>query len=230
VNEWVERHRRGVGAGLTAYGLAGLVAGIMVVAATLAVGSGLQPAMESIDRQRDAIVASVEHSAVALDQVAALADDAAVGAGQAADIASTSADVSRRLADTLSRLADTFGSFGILGNQPFAPLAADATQVAAQLRGIATDLDALGISIGGVARQIPALSAEVRALSDDLDTVATELAAFEVSADAAAAFRWLMVGMVALVAWLLVPAVVSLVAGIRLLRRPRPAPGISASA
>jgi len=131
--------------------------------------------------------------------------------------------VSRRLADTLSRLSSTFGDFGILGNKPFEPLAGDAAQVAAQLRGIAIDLDALGISMGRVAREIPALSAEVRALSDDLATLATELASLEVSADAAAAFRWLMVGMVALVAWLLVPAVVSLVAGIQLLRRPRPA-------
>jgi len=218
----MHRHRRGVGAGLTAYGLAGLLAGFLVVAATISAASGLQPAVENIDHQRDAIVASIEHSAAALDHVATIADDAAVGAGQAADIASKSADVSRRLADTLSRLAETFGSFGILGNQPFAPLAADAAQVAAQLRGIAIDLDALGISISGVAREIPALSAEVRALSDDLDTLATELASLEVSADAAAAFRWLMVGIVVLLAWLLVPAVVSLVAGIRLLRGPRP--------
>ena len=205
-----------------AYGLVGLVAGTLVVGAMLAVGSGLEPTLESIDRQRDAIVASVEHSATALDHVAALADDAAVGAGQAADISSQAANVCLRLADTLSRLASTFGSFSILGNQPFAPLAEDATQVAAQLRGIALDLDALGISIGRVARGIPALSAEVRALSVDLDTLASELASFEVSADAAAAFRWLMIAIVVLVAWLLVPAAMSLVAGILLLRGPRP--------
>jgi hypothetical protein len=222
VYAWVQRRRRAIGVGLTAYGLAGLVAGILIVGATLAVGSGLEPTLESIDRQRDAIVASVEHSATALDHVATLAEDAAIGAGQAADVASQSADVCRRLADTLKRLAATFGSFAILGNQPFAPLAEDATQVATQLRGIAIDLDALGISMSRVARGIPALSAEVRALSDDLDTLATELASFEVSADAAAAFRWLMVGIVVLVAWLLVPAVVSLVAGIMLLRGPRP--------
>jgi len=219
----VHRHRRAIGAGLTAYGLAGLVAGILIVGATLAVGTAFEPALERVDRQRDAIVAALEHSISALDQVATISDDAAGSVERAAAIASQSADVSRRLADTLSRLSSTFGDFGILGNKPFEPLAGDAAQVAAQLRGIAIDLDALGISMGRVAREIPALSAEVRALSDDLATLATELASLEVSADAAAAFRWLMVGMVALVAWLLVPAVVSLVAGIQLLRRPRPA-------
>jgi hypothetical protein len=222
VYAWVQRHRRAIGGGLTAYGLAGLVAGTLIVGATLAVGSGLEPTLESIDRQRDAIVASVEHSATALDHVATLAEDAALAVGQAADISSQAANVCLRLADTLSRLASTFESFAILGNQPFAPLAADAAQVAAQLRGIAVDLDALGISMDRIAREIPALSTEVRALSDDLDTLATELASFELSANAAAAFRWLMVGVVVLVAWLLVPAVVSLVAGILLLRGPRP--------
>jgi ABC-type transporter Mla subunit MlaD len=219
--EIVQRRRRAIGAGLTAYGLAGLVAGILIVGATLAVGTGLEPAMASVDRQRDAIVASLEHGASALDQVATVADDVAVSAEQAASIASQSADVSRRLADTLSRLASTFGSFAILGNEPFAPLAADATQLAAQLRGIANDLDALGISIGRIAREIPPLATEVRALSAELDTLATELAAFEVPATAATAFRWLVVGIVVLVAWLLVPAVASLVVGIRLLRGPR---------
>ena len=221
--EMVQRRRRVIGAGLTAYGLAGLVAGVLIVGATLAVGTGLEPALESVDRQRDAIVASLEHSASALDQVATMADDAAGSTERAAAIASQSADVSGRLADTLSRLASTFGNFEILGNQPFAPLAADATQVAAQLRGIATDLDALAISMGSIAREIPPLAAEVRALSAELDTLATELAALEVSAAAAAAFRWLFVGIMLLVAWLLVPAAVSLGVGIRLLREPREA-------
>jgi ABC-type transporter Mla subunit MlaD len=221
MNGSVQRHRRAIGAGLTAYGLAGLVAGILIVGATLAVGTGLEPALERVDRQRDAIVASLEHSVSALDQVATIADDATGSVEQAAAIASQSADVSRRFAETLSRLASTFGSFGILGNRPFAPLAEDATQVAAQLRGIATDLDALGISMSRVAREIPPLTAEVRALSAELDTLATELAAFEVPAAAGSAFRWLIVGIMILVSWLLVPAVVSLVAGILLLRGPR---------
>ena len=219
--EMMQRRRRALGAGLTAYGLAGLVAGILVLGATLAVATGLEPAVQSIDRQRDAIVASLEHSASALDQVATVADDAAGGVERAAAIASKSADVSRRIADTLSRLASTFGSFEILGNQPFASLTADATQVAAQLRGIATDIDALGISLGRTARGIPPLTAEVRALSTELGALGAELGALEVSDAAAAAFRWLVVGILILVAWLLVPAVVALVAGILLLRGPR---------
>jgi len=221
VFEMMHRHRRALGAGLTAYGLAGLVAGILVVGATLAVSAGLEPAVASVDRQRDALVASLEHSAAALDGAAAIAADGATGAQQAAAIASQSADVSRQLANTLSRLSSTFGDFAILGNKPFEPLAEDAAQVAAQLRGIATDLDALGISLGRIARQIPALAVEMEAVAAELTTLAIELGTFALSEAAVGAFRWLVVTVLLLVAWLLVPAVASLVAGLALLREPR---------
>lgn len=217
----VSRRRRAIGTGLTAYGLAGLVAGFVIVGATLAVGTGVEPAVASVDRQRDAVVAALEESASALDQAAAIADDAATGAQQAAAIASQSADVCRQLAETLSRLSSTFGDFGILGNKPFEPLAEDAAQVAAQLRGIAINLDALGISLGRTARQIPVFADEMEAVAAELTTLATELATFAVPDAAAEAFRWLLVGVVLLVVWLLVPAVASLVAGIALLRGPR---------
>jgi hypothetical protein len=219
--EMMQRRRRAIGAGLIAYGLVGLVAGLVIVGATLAVGAGLEPAVASVDRQRDAIVASLEHSAAALDHAAAIAGDAATGAQQAAAIASQSADVSRQLAETLSRLSSTFGDFGILGSKPFEPLAEDAAQVADQLRGIATNLDALGISLGRIAREIPQLAVELDAVAAELTTLATELATFAVPDAAAEAFRWLVVGVVMLVAWLLVPALASLVAGIALLRGPR---------
>jgi prefoldin subunit 5 len=219
--EMVQRRRRAIGAGLTAYGLAGIVAGFVIVGATLAVGSGLEPAVASVERQRDALVASLERSSSALDQSAAIAGDAAAGAQQAAAIASQSADVSRQLAETLSRLSSTFGDFGILGTRPFEPLAEDAAQVAAQLRGIATNLDALGISLSRIAREIPPLAVELEAVAAELTTLATELATFAVPDAAAEAFRWLVVGVVMLVAWLLVPALASLAAGIALLRRPR---------
>ncbi len=218
--EMLQRRRRRVGAGLTAYGLTGLVAGVLVVAATIAVGLGMEPALASVDRQRDAVVASLEASAASLEKTAALVDDAAGAVQNTSDIASEAANVSRRIADTLARLATTFGTFGVLGNQPFAPLASDATQLAEQLRGIATDLDALGIRLGTISRSLPPLAADIAATSTQLANVGTELAALEVPAAAAAAFGWLLLGVVVLVAWLLVPAVVALVVGIALLRRP----------
>jgi len=214
------RRRRAVGLSLTAYGLVGMAAGLLVVIATIALANGLEPAIASIDRQRDAIVATLESGAASLEKTAVLIDDAAGATQNTADISSEAANVSRRIADTLSRLASTFGSFQILGNQPFAPLASDATALASQLRGIATDLDALGIRLDVISGSLPPLAADVQATSVELATLAGEMAAVEVPEAAAATLGWLVAGIVLLVAWLLAPAIVALAVGIRLLRAP----------
>jgi methyl-accepting chemotaxis protein len=214
--------RRLLGVGLTAYGLLGLAAASLVVVATLAVGPELEATFERIDQQRDTIVATLESSASALDRTAALVDDASGAVASSGEIASEAANVSRRLADTLSRLASTFGSFEILGNSPFAPLASDATQLAAQLRGIATDLDAIGIRLGSMARDIPALADDLETTSEQLAILADDLEQITVAESSTTVLRWLLVGIVLLVAWLVVPALIALGIGISLLRRPGP--------
>ena len=221
--EMMKRRRRAIGVGLTAYGLAGIAAGVLVVAATVAVGLGMQPALESVDRQRDAVVASLESGAASLEKTAGLVNESAGVVQSASEIASEAANVTRGLAETFSRLAATFGSFEILGNQPFGPLASDATQLAEQMRGIANDLDALGVQLGSISRSLPPLAEDLAATSTELATLAAELAAFGVPESAGAAFAWLVIGVILLVTWLLVPAIVALVSGVSLLRSPREA-------
>jgi len=216
--------RRLLGAGLTAYGLLGLAAALLVVAATLALGPALDDAFERVDRQREAIVATLGSSASALERTAVLADDAAGALASSSGVSSEAANVSRRLADTLARLSGTFGSFSVLGNQPFEPLAADAGQLAQQLRGIALDLDALGIRMARIGRSIPPLAGDLQATSTRLVALAAELDALTVAESAATLLRWLALGLVLLVAWLVVPAVIAIGVGIALLRPARPAP------
>ena len=217
-------HRRLIGVGLTAYGLLGLAAASLVVVATLAVGPELESAAERVDQQRQAIVATLESSASALERTADLAGETAGALASSGEIASEAANVSRRLADTLSRLATTFGSFQVLGNQPFAPLAFDAGQLAAQLRGIAADLDALGIRLGSISRGIPALADDLDTTSQRLVALGADLEQLAVAESATTVLRWLAIGLVLLVAWLIVPALIALGVGINLLRRPGPAP------
>jgi hypothetical protein len=217
----VERRRRAFGAAFTAYGLLGLVAGLLVAVATIVVGLGLGPTIESLDRQRDAIVASLERSASVLDQTTIVLEDAAGAVGNSSDIASEAANVSRGVSDTLDRLAGTFGNFSVLGNRPFGPLTSDATQLAAQLRGIATDVDALGVRLAKIQRGIPPIATDLQATGAELATLADELAAFAPQEAVAGALPWLLVGVALLVVWLLVPAVAALALGIWLLRTPR---------
>ena len=212
--------RRLLGVGLTAYGLLGLTAASLVVIATLAVGPELESAFERVDQQREAIVATLESSASALERTADLADQTAGALASSGEIASEAANVSRRLADTLSRLASTFGSFQVLGNQPFAPLASDATQLAAQLRGIATDLDALGIRLASISRGIPALADDLATTGENLVVLAADLEELAVAESSTTVLRWLAIGLVLLVAWLVVPALIALGFGISLLRPP----------
>jgi len=217
-------HRRLLGVGLTAYGLLGLGAALLVVVATLAIGPELDAAARRIDSQRDEIVTTLESSASAIARTADLADETAGALASSGEIASEAANVSRRLADTLGRLATTFGSFQVLGNQPFAPLASDASQLAAQLRGIATDLDALGIRLGSVSRGIPALADDLDTTSQQLVALAGDLEQLAVTDSAATVLRWLAIGLVLLVAWLVIPALIALGVGVNLLRRPNPTP------
>jgi hypothetical protein len=215
--------RRWLGVGLTAYGLLGLAAATLVVVAALAVGPEVEATLARVDQQRDTIVATLESSASALERTADLSESAATALSSSGDAVQQAADVARRFADTLSRLASTFGSFSILGNTPFAPLAADATQLAAQLRGIALDLDALGIQLGSIARDVPALAADLQATSDQLATLAADVESIAVAESSATVLRWLLVGIVLLVAWLVIPAVIALGVGIALLRPARAA-------
>ncbi len=217
-------HRRLLGVGLTAYGLLGLAAALLVVIATLTIGPELDEAAQRIDAQRDRIVTTLESSASALERTADLADETAGALASSGEIASEAANVSRRLADTLSRLGTTFGSLQVLGNQPFAPLAADASQLAAQLRGIATDLDALGIRLGSVSRGIPALADDLATTAQQLVALARDLEQLAVADSTATVLRWLAIGLVLLVAWLVIPALFALGVGVNLLRRPNATP------
>jgi hypothetical protein len=223
--EMVRRRPRAIGIGLTAYGVTGIVAGLLVVVAAVAVGRGLEPAVASADRQRDAVVATLQSSASAVAGTTVLLEDVAGAADASGDVASQSADAARLVADTLTRVAATFEGFSVLGNRPFAPLAADARRLAAQLRGIALDLDALGISLGGIARDLPSLAVDLGTTSEQLAILATELAALAVPEAALAALRWLILGVLLLVGWLTVPAVAALAAGVVILRSsPRRSP------
>jgi hypothetical protein len=216
--ELLGRRRRAIGVALAAYGVVGLGAGIMVVSATIWVGLGMQPTVASVDQQRDAIVASLERSSSALQRTAALADEAAGALENAAGIGSETGVVTARIAATMTRLADTFGDFQVLGARPFGPLASDATGLAAQLTGVAIDLDALGTRLGRIGTGIPALTEDLRATSARLALLTDALTGLAVPEAAETALRWLVAGVAVLVAWLLVPALAALVAGIALLR------------
>ena len=217
--EMMPRRRRAIGVGLTIYGVMGLAAGALVLVATIGIAAGMRPALENVDRQRDAVVASLERGSASLEKTAALIDDFAGAVQNTSAIASEAANVSRRFADTLGRLATTFGSFSVLGNQPFGPLASDATQLAEQLRGIAIELDALGsrsASSAATSRRWRRTSGPRLPSSPPWLPSSRPSTSRKPPKPRSPGSWWAFWSSSA---WLLVPAVVALVAGIALLRR-----------
>jgi hypothetical protein len=158
-----------------------------------------------LDNQRQQLVLLLDASADALEgarNAAATADDSLVSAGGAAGSA---ASFMQELSGTMTELATSL-RISILGSQPFAAPADDMDRVAASAARVAADLDvaATGIRLGGedmavLAGELEEMQQEVRTLREGLGgTIDTR--------------GWQLLATVVL-AWLAVPAVISLVVG-----------------
>jgi hypothetical protein len=207
--------RRRLGFVLMAWGGAGLV--ILALALNAITGSlSDEDGPFGIDGQRRQLVRLLDASADAITeaQIAAdNADDSLVAAGGAA---ATTAGFMQELSGTMSELAASL-RISILGSQPFAAPAEDFDRVAASAARVAADLDiaATGIRLGG--EDMAALADELGSMEAETSRLRDSLAApLDTSA-------WRVVAAVVL-AWLGVPALVSLLLGFRWWRRPAPAP------
>jgi hypothetical protein len=199
----VDRRRAGIA--LTAYGAAGLV--LLTVAMAFVIGvfdDGRGPL--GLEAQRTGLLELLDASNLALVDAEATARDADHG------LSSTSAaarDGSRFVGDlgtTLRNLATSL-RLSILGSQPFAGPADDFDRVAAQAAGVAADLDAAAASIALSSHDMGSLASDLAATRSRIDRVRTNLAGIDVQR-----WRWLAA---AVVAWLAIPALLSLWLGLR---------------
>jgi hypothetical protein len=227
------RRRRRLGIGLLGFGISGLV--LVVAAGILVLGSlsAVDNAASGFARQRAEIVAMLEGQRAAivamLDPAAAALNDVATSASNAGASLTAARDASRRAADLTSRLASSFegmaslGSFEVLGARPFAGVAAQFADVAAQSRSLSADLMTTADSLS---RNV----ADTNAVAADLRDLAGRLTALEATVQPGAPGNGsdggtLPIGLARLVllgllAWFAIPAVVSTWLGWRLTRRP----------
>jgi hypothetical protein len=123
--------------------------------------------------------------------------------------AMSASDGSRFVADlgtTLRSLATSL-RLSILGSQPFAGPADDFDRVAAQAARVAADLDEAAASITRGAEDMGSLASDLAAMRARIDRVKANLAAID-----AGRWRWLASAMIA---WLAIPAILSLWLGLR---------------
>jgi hypothetical protein len=175
------------------------------------VGIDLAARVERLTGNADAALsAAAGATAAAADSFASI-DDSLADARTSSDAA---AGLAREASGSLRSLASAM-ALSIFGAQPLLPLAQDFSTSADQAGALADTLDEVARSIGDTRTDVARIAPELEILSEQLD----ELAAQPDASESAAPFRLFVI---ALLAWLLMQAVGSLLAGLSLIRPARP--------
>lgn len=212
--------RRRAGMVLTAYGAVGIVLLGLAMAFILGAFDGGRGPL-GLDAQRRGLVELLDASNAALIDAETAARDADNGLSSTAAAARDASRFTADLGMTLRSLAASL-RLSILGNQPFAGPADDFDRVAGQAAGVAADLDQAAASIALGSEDMASLASDLAAMRARIDRVKANVAAIDVTG-----WRWLAA---AIVAWLAIPAALSLWLGLRwwqpafaarLARRPR---------
>jgi hypothetical protein len=197
--------RRTLGWGLVAYAVVGLA--LIVTGAV--VGLDTASRIERLATEADgAISAAARATEAAADSFTNI--DASLA--EAGESAAAAANLARDAAGTLRALAVAM-ELSILGAQPLLPLANEFATSANQASELATTL-------GSVASSLVDTRTDVVQIGVELDVLSRELASLQVSSGAGAPPP-LRLFVALLLAWIAIPAVGSLIAGMALLRSRR---------
>ena len=211
--------RRRLGSALLGFGAIGLV---LIVTLGILVGlslDGLGRAAADLARSRTEAIGMLKPAAAALDRAAT----SAANAGSSLTSASTAA---RRAADLTTRLASAFdglallGSFEILGARPFGSLTGEFASVATEARALSTDLTTTAAALDSNVADSTGVATELRALADQLGRLEASVAGTDgaPASDPGTAETMLRVALaviLALLAWLAVPAIAAIEIGRR---------------
>lgn len=211
------RGRRALGAGLLAYGIAGLV--VLAVAAVVIGGTvdQLGAAGNRVDEQRQALVETLRSTSATMRN----ASTGVGNVGQSLAAARTSADhaagLARSLGGTLHDLSAAM-HLDVFGTQPLAGLAGGFDNAAAQSDQLATDLADVTTALGQNATDLETSRQDLAALGGRIDVLVASVE----TASFGAGQEPLIVELVflGLLVWLALPAAASLAIGVALLRAP----------
>ena len=192
--------------GLIAYGVAGLLLSVAGVTFGLDVAGRLEQLAAASDQTLEAAARSTAAAAASFDSIDASLVSAEDSVAQAAMLA---ADAGATL-DALSAAM----SLSVFGTQPLRPLADEFTDAADQAAELATTLTTTASSVTDVRTDATAIGAELDGLADQLDALRGSVPPDPVP----------IRGLVALlIAYLTLPALAALVAGLLTLRAQRAA-------
>jgi ABC-type transporter Mla subunit MlaD len=196
-----------MGLALIANGLLGVA---LVGVALGALGPLIARASVAADSAGDSLAAAaqaLDQTSTSFDGFSKSLDDAKASSAQASQLLNDASDTSAQLADAMS--------INFLGAQPFLPIAQSFRRNTDQLRGVSADLSTLSEAIGHNSRDVVAVRDSVRTLRDRVQQLARDAAA---SPDGRRVGPELSVLAYGLTLWLGILALLSLVAGVLLLR------------
>jgi hypothetical protein len=196
-----------MGLALIANGLLGLA---LVGVALGALGPLLTRASVAADSAGDSLAAAaqaLDQTSTSFDGFSKSLDDAKASSAHASQLLTDASDTSAQLADAMS--------ISFLGAQPFLPISQSFRRNTDELRGVSADLSTLSEAIGRNSRDVVSVRDSVRALRDRVQLLANDAAA---SPDGRRVGPELSVLAYGLTLWLGILAVLSLIAGLLLLR------------
>jgi hypothetical protein len=203
-----------LGWALLSYGISGLLLFGLVMAVIV------NPLMKlgNLVDQRQGIVQFLDATVQSLDDAGRGSGNAGTTLTAAAKAASDAAGLSNRLATSMSALGSASG-VSILGSQPFASLSGQFAAVATQAQQLSGTMGSLSATLDQNTVDFGAIQADVGAIRGQVAALRSTLLA---SGGADGLVAWLAPLSILVGIWMVIPAVVSLGIGLRLLRPPRP--------
>lgn len=201
--------RRALAWGLILYGLAGLLLLVGGAAAGVDTASRIERLAADADGTLAAAARATEAAADSFANV-----DTSLGEAETSAVAA--AGLSRDAAGTLRSLALAM-ELSLFGAQPLLPLSAEFITSAEQAEELSDTLTSVAGSLGNTRTDVVRVGAELETLGERLESLRGSSGATDGSPPPLRLFIGL------LLAWLALPAIAALVAGLALLRRPRPA-------
>jgi hypothetical protein len=198
---------------LIAYGVIGLLAAAVGIAALIAASGRIGSIGDRIVSEAVSLDAIIDRTADVLDDAATTADSFAPTVGQTAATVREAAGAIRDIEPRLRDLETQSNAIEIFGSRPVAPLAQLFGQIATdisglddQLDGIATEMDVNEAALTANAASLGALADLVRAYRDRVTPAAIDAGIDE-------ARQLLLLTLALFIGWTAVPAVGSLIVG-----------------
>lgn len=214
--------RRRVGRLLIAFGGIGLVL-LATTAILVAVTLGsVGDAATGLERQRAQLVAMIKPTSSALRDAAAASQHAGASLTSSAAAARDGSTLTSQLADAMDQL-NALSTLDILGTRPFASIGSSFGDLATRSRTLSTSLGQTADSLDADVADSATVGSDLGRLADQLDQLESGIDGTATgppgSVSASTGFDVLRALLLALLAWLAVPAAASLWLGLRFVHR-----------